>query len=179
MLKLVGIVAAVVVVLLVALLGYALTKPDRFRVERTTSINAPPEQIFPFIVDFHRWSAWSPWEKLDPTMQRAFSGAPQGTGAVYAWDGNGKVGSGRMEIIGATAPSAITIKLDFLKPFEAHNLAEFTLRGNGGSTNLTWAMHGSNSYLAKLMSVFVSMDSLVGKDFEAGLANLKAAAEQP
>jgi uncharacterized protein YndB with AHSA1/START domain len=172
------IVAIVVVVLLVALLGYASTKPDTFRIERKTTISAPPEKIFPLIDDFHGWAAWSPWEKLDPDMKRTFSGAERGKGAVYAWEGNGKAGAGTMEITDSSPPSKLTIKLDFIRPFEGHNVAEFTLEPSGGATRVTWAMHGPSSYLSKVMGVFISMDSLVGKDFEAGLAAMKAAAEK-
>jgi uncharacterized protein YndB with AHSA1/START domain len=171
-------IALVIVVLVAALLAFAATKPDSFRVQRTASIKAPPEKIFPLISDLKRWNAWSPWEKLDPAMKRTHSGAASGKGAVYEWAGNGEVGAGRMEIVAAAPPSALKIKLDFLKPFEAHNFAEFTLEPNGDGTNVTWAMYGPNTYVSKLMSVFFSMDSMVGKYFETGLANLKAATEK-
>jgi len=171
-------IAIVVVVLVGALLAFAATKPDTFRVQRAASIKAPPEKIFPLINDLHSWGAWSPWEKLDPAMKRTHSGAASGKGAVYEWEGNGEVGAGRMEIVAASPPSAVRIKLDFLKPFEAHNYAEFTLEPKGDATNVTWAMYGPNTYVSKLMSVFFSMDSMVGKSFEAGLANLKAATEK-
>jgi hypothetical protein len=168
----------VVVVLLAALLGFAATKPDTFRVERATSIKAPPEKIFPLINDLRSWGAWSPWEKLDPTMKRTYSGAANGLGAVYEWDGNGKVGAGRMEITESSPSSRVILKLDFLKPFEAHNVAEYTLEAKGESTNITWAMHGPSPFVSKVMHVFFSMDRMVGKDFETGLANLKAIAEK-
>jgi uncharacterized protein YndB with AHSA1/START domain len=168
-------IAIVVVVLLAALLVFAATKPDTFRVQRATSIKAPPEKVFVLINDLHSWGAWSPWEKLDPAMKRTHSGAASGKGAVYAWEGSGEVGAGRMEIIEAAPPSKVKIKLDFLKPFEAHNIAEFTLEPKGDATEVIWAMYGPNTYLSKLIGVFVSM---IGKSFEAGLANLKAAAEK-
>ncbi len=168
----------VLVVLLAALLGFAATKPDTFRVERSTTIKAPPEKIFPLINDFHNWGAWSPWEKMDPAMKRTHSGAASGKGAVYEWQGNSKVGAGRMEILESSPPSRIRIKLDFIEPFEGHNTAEYTLDGKGGSTTVTWAMYGPANFMSKLMQVFVSMDSMVGKDFEAGLANMKAVAEK-
>ena len=171
-------IVIVMFVLLAALLGFAATKPDTFRVERSTSIKAPPQKIFPLINDFHNWGAWSPWEKMDPAMKRAHSGAPGGKGAVYEWDGNDKVGQGRMEVTDSVPPSRIAIKLDFLKPFEGHNIAEFTLYPKGESTDVTWAMHGPSPFIMKVMGVFASMDSMVGKDFEAGLANLKATAEK-
>ena len=164
--------------LLAGFLAYAATKPDSFEITRSAEIKAPPEKIFPLISDLKGWSAWSPWEKLDPAMKRAHSGAASGKGAVYEWAGNKEVGTGRMEIVEASPPTAVRIKLDFLKPFEAHNYAEFTLEPKGDATNVTWAMYGPNNYLSKLMSVFFSMDSMVGKSFETGLANLKAAAEK-
>ena len=175
MLKIIVIVA---VVLLVAVLGFAMTKPDSFSVQRTTKIKATPEKIFPLINDFHSWGAWSPWEKMDPTMKRRHSGAESGKGAVYEWDGNAKVGKGRMEIADVSPPSKVTVKLDFLKPIEGHNTAEFTLEPQGDSTNVTWAMRGPAPFISKVIQVFISMDSMIGKDFETGLANLKGIAEK-
>jgi hypothetical protein len=172
------IIAIVVVALLAAILLLAATKPDTFRVQRTTSIKAPPDRIFVLINDFHSWGSWSPWEKLDPALKRTCSGAASGKGAVYEWEGNNKVGKGRMEIADAAPSSQVKIKLDFLKPFEAHNTAEFTLESQGDATKVTWAMYGPAPYMTKLMGVFFSMDSMVGKDFETGLANLKAAAKK-
>ena len=170
-------IAIAVVVLLAALLIYAATQPDTFRIQRATSIKAPPEKIFAVLNDFMRWEAWSPWEKKDPAMKRTFSAVTSGKGAVYAWEGNSDVGHGRMEIAESVAPSKVAIKLDFVKPFETHNMVEFTLEPKGDSTNVTWAMQGPMPYISKLITVFVNMDSMVGKDFEAGLANLKAVAE--
>ena len=172
------IIALVIVVLIAALLVFAATKPDTFRVQRSASIKAPPEKIFPLINDFHSWGAWSPYEKLDPTMKRTYSGAASGKGAVYEWESNGKAGVGRMEITNTSPPSQVTINLDFVKPFEAHNIAEFTLETQGDSTNVTWAMRGPLPYIAKVMHVIFNMDSMVGKDFETGLANLKTVAEK-
>jgi len=171
-------IAIVVVLLIAALLAYAATKPDTFRVQRAASIKAPPAKIFALLNDFHRWDAWSPWEKKDPAMKRTFGTATSGKGAVYAWEGNREVGQGRMEIAESVPPSRVAIKLDFVKPFEAHNLVEFTLEPQGDSTNVTWAMRGPNPYFAKVMQSFFSMDKMVGKDFETGLANLKALAEK-
>jgi uncharacterized protein YndB with AHSA1/START domain len=170
-------IAIAVVVLIAAVLVFAATKPDTFRVERSASIKAPPEKIFPLLNDFQRWDAWSPWEKKDPAMKRTYSASTSGKGAEYAWEGNKDVGQGRMEIAESVPPSKLAIKLDFLKPFETHNRVEFTLEPKGDSTNVTWAMQGPAPYISKLMQVFVSMDKLIGKDFETGLANLKAAAE--
>ena len=168
----------IVVLAVVALLIVAAFRPDTFRVERVIQINAPADRIYPLIDDFHRWTAWSPWEKRDPALKRDYSGAASGKGAVYAWEGNKDVGQGRMEILEAMPPSRIVIKLDFLKPFEAHNTAEFTLQPAAGGTELRWAMHGPQPYLFRLMSLLFNMDKMVGKDFEAGLASIKAIAEQ-
>jgi uncharacterized protein YndB with AHSA1/START domain len=171
-------IAIVVVVLIAALLGFAATKPDTFRVQRTTSIKAPPEKIFPLINDLHNWASWSPYEKKDPGMNRTHSGAANGKGAVYEWEGNGDVGKGRMQIIDTAVPNKVTIKLDFVKPFEAHNIVDFTLQPKGDTTQVAWEMRGPAPFISKVMQVFVDMDSMVGKDFEAGLANLKALTEK-
>ena len=171
-------IAATVAVVIVAILAYATTQPDSFRVERTIAVNAPAEKVFAQINDFKQWPNWSPWEKLDPAMKRSHSGAASGPGAAYAWEGNDKVGAGRMEILAAEAPTTIRIKLDFIKPFEGHNTAEFTIAAKDGTTNITWAMFGPSPFIAKVMGVFFSMDRMIGKDFETGLANLKAAVEK-
>lgn len=147
-------VAIVVVVLIAALLAFAATRPSTLRVQRAASIKAPPEKIFPLINEFRRWEAWSPYEKLDPALKRTFSGTAGGKGAVYEWEGDRNVGKGRMEIIDTAPPSKIVIKLDFEKPFEGHNTAEFTLEPDGESTTVTWVMHGPNRYIGKLMSVY-------------------------
>jgi hypothetical protein len=166
-----------VAVLLAGVLLFAATRPDTFRVERRALIQAPPEKIRAELVDFQRWAAWSPWEKMDPAMKRSFSTPSAGRGATYAWEGNEQVGRGRMAII-EDAPDHVVIKLDFLQPFEAHNTAEFTLLPRGNATEVTWAMHGPSPYVAKLMHLFFDMDAMVGRDFETGLANLKAVAEK-
>jgi len=167
----------VVVALLAALLVFAATRPDSFRVERRTVIQAPPQRILPLIADFHRWAEWSPWEKLDPAMTRTFGGPPAGVGATYAWAGNRDVGSGRMEVK-TTAPDKVSIQLDFIEPFEGHNMADFLLAAQDGGTELRWVMSGPAPFVTKLMGVFVSMDAMIGKDFEKGLAQLKTAAEK-
>lgn len=172
------IIALIVVVLIAAVLIYAATKPDTFRVQRSISINTPPERIFAHINDLTKWGTWSPWEKMDPAMKRTLSGAPQGKGAVCEWKGNNAVGQGRMEILESLPASKILIKLDFLKPFEAHNFAEFILEGNGDSTNVTWAMFGPAAYMTKVISLFMDCDKMVGPQFETGLANMKAVTEK-
>jgi len=164
-------------VLIAVLLVFAATRPNTFRVQRTQNIQAPAERIFEFLGDFGQWASWSPYEKLDPAMKKTFSGAASGKGAVYNWAGNNKAGEGRMEVVDAVRPSKIVIKLDFLKPFEGHNTAEFTLDSRAVSTDVTWAMYGPRPYMLKLMSLFFSMDKMVGGQFAEGLANLKALAE--
>jgi uncharacterized protein YndB with AHSA1/START domain len=175
MLKIIGIV---IVVVIAGVLILAATKPDTFRVQRAASIKAPPEKVFALINDFNRWGAWSPWEKKDPAMKRTFGATTSGKGATYAWEGNREVGQGRMEIAESVPPSKVALNLDFVKPFQAHNLVEFTLEPKGDTTNVTWAMQGDTPYFAKIIHVFINMDKIVGKDFEAGLTNLKAIAEQ-
>lgn len=171
-------IAIVIAVLIAGVLIFASTQPDSFKVERSARIKAAPDKIFPLINDLKAWNAWSPWEKKDPAMKRTFSPNTAGQGATYGWDGNKEVGQGRMEITESSAPSKIAIKLNFLKPFEAQNTAEFTLKPSGDATDVTWAMHGPMPFISKVMCLFFSMDKMVGKDFEAGLANLKAAAEK-
>jgi Polyketide cyclase / dehydrase and lipid transport len=173
-----GVLAALIIVLVLIVLVIASTKPDSFRIERSATIKASPEKIFPLINDFHQWLSWSPWEKMDPALKRTHSGAASGKGAIYEWEGNKKVGQGRMEITESTPLSKVTIKLDFLKPFEAHNTAEFTLAAQTDSTNVTWSMLGSQPFMFKVMTIFMSMDKMIGKDFEAGLSNMKGIAEK-
>ncbi|MDB5562084.1 MAG: polyketide cyclase [Hyphomicrobiales bacterium] len=168
----------IIALLIAAVLIYAAARPAAFRMERSATINAPAEKIFPFINDFHKWAAWSPWEKLDPALQRSYAGPDSGRGAVYEYEGNNKVGAGRMEITDSTPASRVLTTLDFIRPMQAHNFAEFTLVPQGSATVVTWAMYGRSPYIAKLMTIFVSMDKLVGKQFDEGLANLKAVAEK-
>jgi Polyketide cyclase / dehydrase and lipid transport len=181
------VIAAVVLAVAVAIvLALAATKPGSFSVRRATMVKAAPEKIFSLINDFHQWGSWSPYEHKDPAMKRSYSGAAAGRGAVYAWDGNNNVGSGRMEILDSSAPSKIVIKLDFFRPFEGHNTAEFTMLPQGGvthrttdaTTDVTWLMHGPAPFMSKLMQVFMNIDHMIGKDFEVGLANLKRLTEQ-
>ncbi|MFV3411267.1 SRPBCC family protein [Pseudomonas nitroreducens] len=171
-------IALVMVLAVAVVLVLAANRPGTFRVERTARIQAPPEKVQGYIEDFHLWAQWSPFEKLDPQMQRNFSGTDKGRGAVYAWEGNGKAGAGRMEILEIDPGSRVTIALDFRKPFTASNTAEFTLVPRDGGTEVTWAMFGPVPFVAKIMHLFFDVDRMVGKDFEAGLANLKALAEK-
>ncbi len=171
-------IALAVGVVIAGVLLYAATRPDALHVERSATINAAPEKIVPLINDFHQWSGWSPYEKIDPALKRTFSGSPEGKGAVYEWAGNNQVGSGRMEITDTAQPSRITINLDFTAPLEGHNVAQFTLAPQGDATRVTWTMDGPTPYVGKLISVFMDMDTMIGGAFDEGLANLKAIAEK-
>jgi hypothetical protein len=170
-------IALAVGVVIVAVLLYAATRPGTLHVERAATINAAPDRIHAHINDFHQWSAWSPYEKIDPAMKRSFTGSPEGKGAVYEWVGNSQVGSGRMEITD-TQPSLVTIKLDFTAPLEGHDVAEFRLVPEGGATRVTWTMDGPTPYVGKLVGVFMNMDTMIGGAFDEGLANLKRIAEK-
>ena len=176
--RILAIVGAVVVVAVAAILIYAATKPDSFRVQRSATMNAPAEKIFPYLEGLKRWTEWSPYEGRDPQMKRAYSGADSGKGAVYEWDGNDNVGKGRMEIVDSKPPSKVVIKLDFLKPFEGHNTAELTVEPKGGQTIVTWAMYGPSTFMTKLIGTFMDMDDMIGRDFAAGLAKLKTVVEK-
>lgn len=171
------IILLILVVAIAGALVAAVFRPDSFRVERSVRIKAAPDKVFAFIDDFHRWTAWSPWEKKDPAMKRDYSGAASGNGAIYAWDGNKDVGQGRMQIVESLPHSKIRIQLNFARPMETQSTAEFTLTPQADGTEVHWAMYGPQPYIGKVMSLFVSMDKMVGKDFDAGLADLKAAAE--
>jgi hypothetical protein len=174
-------IALVVVALVAGVLAYAAARPGSFHVERTATIDAAPDRIFPLVNDFHTWSSWSSYEQVDPAMKRTYSGAANGKGAVYEWAGNNMIGEGRMEITDASHPSRVTIKLDFIKPLEGHNIAQFTMvpaADKAGATTVTWTMDGPTPYVGKLIGVFVNMDTMIGGEFETGLANLKAIAER-
>ena len=171
-------IAVIIAVLVAAILVYAAMQPDSFRVERSTSIKAPPEKIFSQINGFHQWEAWSPWEKIDPAVKRTYSGADSGKGAVYGWQGNKDVGQGRMEIVESTPSSNVLIKIDFMEPFEGHDMVQFTLQPQGDTTKVTQAMYGPSPFIHKVMSLFFSMDKMVGQKYEEGLASLKAIAEK-
>jgi carbon monoxide dehydrogenase subunit G len=178
MFEIIAIIAVILATAIAVVLLLALTKPNTFAVQRAISIEAPAEKIFALINDFHQWGTWSPYENKDPAMKRTYSGAESGKGAVYAWDGNSNVGSGRMEILDTSVPSKIVIKLDFFKPFEGHNTAEFTMLPQGDATNLTWVMRGPAVFVSKVMQVFMNLDKMIGKDFEIGLGNLKKLTEK-
>jgi hypothetical protein len=143
-----------------------------YTISRSAFIPAPPEAVYPHVADFHRWAEWSPWEALDPAMQRTYSGPASGVGAQYSWRGNRKAGAGSMQIIEAVEPQSIRIRLVFVKPFKAVNPTGFTFEPDHGGTRVTWAMKGESRGIAAVFAKFMDMDKLVGKDFEKGLANL-------
>jgi Polyketide cyclase / dehydrase and lipid transport len=171
-------IAITIMGLIAATLIYAATRPDTFRIERAIVINARADSLFAQINGFHQWEAWSPWDKIDPAMKRSYSGAASGKGAIYDWQGNKDVGQGRMEIVESTPSSGLLIKIDFMKPFEGHNMVQFTLAPQGEATKVTQAMYGPSPFMARLMGLFLSMDKMVGQKYEDGLASLKAIVEK-
>jgi Polyketide cyclase / dehydrase and lipid transport len=166
-----------ILVVLVAALVYAATRPDTFRIERSMKIDVAPEVIFSNINDFHKWTEWSPWDKIDPKLVRQFSGAAKGQGATYAWVGNGQVGCGQMVIVDATPFTAIQIKIDFTAPFKASNVIDFKLTKQGDATDVSWAMSGPQPFVSKVMGLVFNMDKVVGGQFATGLAQLKQISE--
>lgn len=171
-------IAIALAILIAVVLVLAAMRPDTFRVQRSIDINAPADKIFPLINDYRNWGSWSPYEHVDPDMQRTFSGPPSGKGSIYEWRGNKSIGHGRMEILDTAPPSKVVIKLDFFSPFEAHNMAEFTMQPRGSATNVTWAMHGPVPFMAKIIHMFMNMDRMVGGQFQQGLVSMKAVAEK-
>ena len=151
---------------------------DTYTVERSTTIAATPERVYREVADFHRWPHWSPWEDVDPDLRRSYSGAESGVGAVYEWSGNRKAGRGRMEIVEAQEPTTVRIDLHFEKPWKARNDTAFSIAQEAFGSRVTWSMTGRKTLVTRVMGVFMSMDKLLGKDFEKGLARLKATAEQ-
>lgn len=164
-------------VAILAVLAYASTRPDEFAVERRLRIAATPGQLWPLVGELRGFNRWNPYERKDPTMKTTYSGPASGIGSRYAWESS-KVGTGRMEVTGQQPGRALQVKLDFLKPFEAHNQAEFTLQpAPDGTTEVAWRMHGPANLVSKVMGVFMDMDKMVGRDFEDGLQNLRQIAE--
>jgi uncharacterized protein YndB with AHSA1/START domain len=175
MLKTILLVIAAVVA---ALLIYAAFKPDSFRLERSATVAAPPDKVFALINDLRQFNTWNPFAKMEPTVVLTYDSSSAGVGGAYNWKGD-KTGEGRMQITESVPAQRVSAKLDFTKPFEAHNKVDFTIQPQGSGSTVTWAMHGPMPYMNRLMTVFFDMDKTVGKDFEAGLANLKALAEKP
>jgi hypothetical protein len=172
-----GTIGIIVLVIIAGILVFASTRPNTMRIERKTSVKAPPERIAPFITDFHKWAQWSPYEKLDPAMKKTFSGAESGKGATYAWSGNSKAGEGTMEIIDADKPTRTAVRITFKRPFKSEGVSEFLLMPRGESTDATWEMTSPTNFVTKLMGMFMNMDDLIGRDFAVGLENLKRVAE--
>lgn len=172
-------VLAAIALVVILLLCITAVQPDQFRVSRSTDIQAPPEKIYALVDDLAKFQTWSPWAKKDPNMQLTLSGPAMGKGAAMSWSGNDAVGVGTMTITDSQPPQKIALALDFQEPFAASNTADFTFASKGPVTTVTWSMQGPANFVTKLMGLFVSMDAMVGPDFEAGLANLKAAAEAP
>ena len=170
-------VALVVLAIIAVLLVVIATRPDTYRVQRSTTVTAPPALVFGLVNDFHQWAPWSPWGKLDPNMKQTYDGPSAGVGAIYFWSGNDKVGEGRMTITESVAPERIVIKLEFIKPWEGNNVTTFTFAPQGDATQVTWVMDGTNNFMGKAVTLFMNMDSMIGKDFELGLAQLKSTAE--
>ena len=174
MLKKILITLAVIILVFVIVVA---TRPADFRIVRSTAITAPASVVFAHVNDLHKWDAWSPWAKLDPAMKQTHEGASAGVGAIYSWAGNSEVGEGRMTITESRADELIRIKLEFIKPFAAVNTTEFVFKEDGGQTTVTWDMTGKNNFMSKAFCMFMNMDKMVGKDFEKGLAQLKAVVE--
>lgn len=166
-----------VAILLVLLVVVVVTRPTRFRIVRSTKISAPPATIFGLINDLKRWQAWSPWEKVDPNLQRTYEGPSSGPGAAYSWVGNANVGEGRMTIVESRPNERVDIRLDFIKPFTAANTAEFMIKPVGDQTEVTWAMEGDYNFMMKACGLVMNMDKILGGRFEEGLANMKQIAE--
>ncbi len=168
----------IIVLLIAAVLIYGAMQPSNFSIFREANIKASPAEVFKPLNDFHHWAAWSPWEKMDPNLQRSFTGPTAGVGAKYAWVGNKKVGEGNMEITESEPSRRMQLDLHFLKPFQADNVTEFSLSPADGGTHVKWEMRGHTPFMLRVMKIFMDMDKMVGKDFEAGLANLKALVEK-
>jgi uncharacterized protein YndB with AHSA1/START domain len=166
--------AVVLVGVLLTLVG---TRPSRFKVARSITIDAPPEAVFAEVNDFHHWKAWNPWAAMDPAMRETYEGASAGVGAVYRWSGDARVGEGRMRISESQPGQLIRIDLQFLRPLRGTSTAEFRFEPEAGRTRVTWAMTGENGLIAKVVHLIMNMDRMVGGQFERGLAGLKAGVE--
>ncbi len=171
--KILGALAVVVA----GLAAVIALQPSDFRVSRTTTIAAPAAVVFAQVNDFHNWTAWSPWAKLDPAMKQTYEGAAAGPGAAYTWVGNREVGEGRMTIVESRPGDLVRVKLDFVKPFAGTSVAEFTFRPEGDRTAVTWTMTGEKNFVAKGINLVMNMDRMIGDQFDKGLAAMKTVAE--
>ena len=174
MLETILISLAVIVIVFVVIVA---VQPSEFLIARSAPISAPPGAVFAQVNDFHKWEAWNPWAKIDPAMKQTYDGAPAGTGAIYTWAGNREVGEGRMTIIESRPSDLIRVKLEFMKPFRATNIALFTMKPEGKQTVVTWSMTGKNNFMAKAIHLFMNMDKMIGGQFEKGLADMKSVVE--
>ncbi len=163
--------------IIVLILGVAAMQPDDYKITRSLVIAAPPSDVFAQINDFHKWAAWSPWEKKDLNMKKTFSGPAEGVGTIYDWSGNSDVGEGRMTLTASQPAEKIAIKMEFKKPFEDTGTAEFLFKPEGAGTNVSWSMAGKYNFISKVVCLFMSMDKMIGGDFEQGLSQLKTVVE--
>ncbi len=170
-------IVAALAVIVIGCVVFVATRPSEYRVARTVTMAAPASAAFAQVNDFHRWGAWNPWAKLDPTMKQAYEGAPAGPGAIYTWAGNKQVGEGRMTMMESRPNELVRITLEFFKPFAGTSIAEFTFRPEGDRTAVTWSMAGHVNFVAKIVHLFVDMDKMIGGNFERGLADMKSVVE--
>ena len=172
-------ILALLVVIIIVFCGVVAMQPADFKIARSATINATPDNVFEQVNDFHKWDAWSPWAKLDPAMKTNFSGAASGAGSMYGWVGNSDVGEGKMTITQSHPNEHIAIDLEFIKPFAAKNVTEFTFKAEGDKTNVNWTMAGQKNFVMKAFGMMMNMDKMVGADFERGLSQLKTVVESP
>jgi carbon monoxide dehydrogenase subunit G len=169
----IALVAAVLLLPIIGILGYAATLPDTFRVTRSLSMAAPPDRIFPLINDLKQMNRWNPFAKQDPTIDIVYRGPASGKGANYSWTGS-KAGEGSLEIVDSTMPSSVSMRLEMTKPMASHNAIVFSLEPKGSTTDVNWTMTGDYPYIAKVMGVIFNMDKMIGGEFDRGLADLKS-----
>ncbi len=172
-----NIILIAVAVIVVLFIVFVATRPSEFRVTRTGSIAAPVEFVFENVNTLRKWDVWSPWAKADPNCKSIFSGPDSGPGSSMTWAGNNKVGQGRMTIMDIRPNEVIHIKLEFLRPFKATNMAEFLFKADGNQTTVTWSMTGKNNFMGKAFGLIVNCEKMVGRDFEKGLASLDSASQ--
>ncbi|MDH3295220.1 MAG: SRPBCC family protein [Acidimicrobiia bacterium] len=151
--------------------------PSSYRVERSTSVSASPSDVFTHLADYRNWGAWSPWDELDPNMTKTYTGEAGEVGSGYHWVGNRKVGEGRMTTSAISEPNNLEIDLQFIKPFKSQSTTMFTVEPQDDGSSVTWSMTGEHTLMSRVMGIFKSMDSMVGPDFEKGLARLKRVCE--